>query len=71
MAFVRGEAAITIVPRLVLGLAGQWGDTTIELPAGRWRDELTGDAFDGGSVRLADVLRRFPVALLARDESAA
>jgi (1->4)-alpha-D-glucan 1-alpha-D-glucosylmutase len=71
VAFMRGEAAITIVPRLVLGLAGEWGDTAIELPTGRWRNELTGDIVDGGLTRLADVLRRFAVALLAKDDLAA
>ncbi len=70
VAFIRGEAAITIVPRLVLGLAGNWGDTAIELPSGRWRNELTGDVIDGGLTRLADLLRRFPVALLAKDDPA-
>jgi len=70
VAFIRGEAAITVVPRLVLGLAGDWGDTAIELPSGRWRNELTGDVIDGGLTRLADLLRRFPVALLAKDDPA-
>jgi (1->4)-alpha-D-glucan 1-alpha-D-glucosylmutase len=68
--FMRGEAAITIAPRLVLGLGGHWGDTSLDLPAGRWRNELTGDVVSGGSARLADLLRRFPVALLARDDPA-
>jgi (1->4)-alpha-D-glucan 1-alpha-D-glucosylmutase len=70
--FMRGDAAITLVPRLVLGLGGDWGDTSLDLPDGRWRNELTGDVVSGGTaVRLADLLRRFPVALLAREESAA
>jgi (1->4)-alpha-D-glucan 1-alpha-D-glucosylmutase len=69
--FVRGDAAITIAPRLVLGLGGDWGDTSLELPAGRWRNEMTGDIVNGGTARLAALLRRFPVALLAKDEPAA
>jgi (1->4)-alpha-D-glucan 1-alpha-D-glucosylmutase len=71
LAFARGEAVITIVPRLVLGLGGEWGDTSLELPAGRWRNELTGDVVSGGPLRLADLLRRFPIALLAREDPAA
>ncbi|MFP5287548.1 MAG: malto-oligosyltrehalose synthase, partial [Thermoanaerobaculia bacterium] len=65
-AFSRGGEVVTVVPRLVIGLGGDWGDTSLELPPGRWRNELTGDHVDGGEVRLADLLRRFPVALLSR-----
>ena len=61
----RGTEVVAVVPRLVIGLGGDWGDTSLELPPGRWRNELTGDDVDGGEVRLADLLRRFPVALLA------
>jgi (1->4)-alpha-D-glucan 1-alpha-D-glucosylmutase len=70
VAFMRGDGVITVAPRLVLGLGGEWGDTSLELPAGRWRNELTGDLLSGGSVRLADLTRRFPVALLSREDAA-
>ncbi len=66
VAFIRGGAAITVVPRLVRGLDNDWMDTTIELPAGSWRNLLTGEEFAGGRLLLADLLRRFPVALLTR-----
>ena len=69
--FMRGEAAITIAPRLLLGLGGDWGDTALDVPDGRWRNELTGDVVSGGSVKLGDLLHRFPVALLAKEEPAA
>jgi (1->4)-alpha-D-glucan 1-alpha-D-glucosylmutase len=69
--FMRGDGAITIAPRLVLGLGGQWGDTSLDVPSGRWRNELTGDVVSGGPLRLAELLRRFPLALLAREEPAA
>ncbi len=36
------------------------------LPAGRWRDVITGEPAEGGPVAVADLLRRFPVALLER-----
>jgi (1->4)-alpha-D-glucan 1-alpha-D-glucosylmutase len=66
VAFARGTGAVTIVPRLILGLAGNWGDTWIEIPAGWWRNWLTGETVNGGTVQLADLTRRFPVALLGR-----
>lgn len=66
IAFARGERAITVVPRLTLKLAGNWLDTSIEIPPGSWRNELTGETFAGGEVRADALLKRFPVALLAR-----
>ncbi|GAC1325327.1 MAG: malto-oligosyltrehalose synthase [Mycobacteriales bacterium] len=69
LAFARGESVVTVVPRLVAGLERSgWGETTLELPAGRWRDALTGVETHGGAVRLADLLAVFPVALLVRAE---
>jgi (1->4)-alpha-D-glucan 1-alpha-D-glucosylmutase len=45
--------------------AGGWQDQTISLPAGTWRDDLTGRVHEGGGqVPCADVFARFPVALL-------
>jgi len=70
VAFVRGQQVATVVPRLVLGLAGDWGGTTVDLPAGRWRSVLTGTDVDGGRVRLADLFAAFPVALLELDDPA-
>lgn len=66
--FVRGEAVATLVPRLVLGLGGRWGATTVTLPEGRWTNALTGEEQDGGERRLSELLARFPVALLFRKE---
>ena len=64
VAFARGGEAVFIAPRLVARLDGDWADTTLELPAGGWRDVLGGDRHDGGTVPLATLLSRFPVALL-------
>ena len=70
--FGRGDpaapGALTVVTRLPVALArlGGWGDHTVVLPQGRWRDELTGTDRDGGSTRLADLLSDLPVALLSR-----
>jgi (1->4)-alpha-D-glucan 1-alpha-D-glucosylmutase len=62
VAFMRGGGAITIVPRLVLGLK-DWSDTFMKLPRGHWRNELTGEKFTG-AVRLSELFKNFPVALL-------
>jgi (1->4)-alpha-D-glucan 1-alpha-D-glucosylmutase len=64
VAFMRGAAAITLVPRLVLGLKADWTDTRLELPPGNWRNELTGEMWPAGNVLLSELLNRFPVALL-------
>ena len=66
VAFLRGGEVAVVVPRLVIGLAGDWQDASIELPAGRWRNELTGEETGGGTLVLKKLLSRFPVALLAR-----
>jgi (1->4)-alpha-D-glucan 1-alpha-D-glucosylmutase len=66
VAFVRGQGAITVVPRLVLGLGADWADTVLELPPGPWQSELTGESVPGPHVPLADLLRQFPVALLSK-----
>jgi (1->4)-alpha-D-glucan 1-alpha-D-glucosylmutase len=67
VAFVRGSEIATIVPRLVIGLAGDWRDTRVVLPEGRWCDRLTGRPQAGGPARVAELLGGFPVALLTRE----
>ncbi|TFB92469.1 malto-oligosyltrehalose synthase [Cryobacterium sp. HLT2-28] len=71
IAFDRGEA-VTVATRLPLGLAdaGGWEDTTIVLAGRQVVDLLTGIRFDGGSIRLADLLARYPVALLVTEDAA-
>jgi len=68
VAFARGDRAVTVVPRLVLKLGGSWGDSVVALPPGRWRHAFTDDIFGGGELRVANLLRRFPVALLFRED---
>jgi maltooligosyltrehalose synthase len=41
----------------------------VTLADGAWRNELTGEAVAGGEVRVADLLARFPVALLTKEPS--
>ncbi len=70
LAFDRG-GAITVVTRLPVGLAarGGWGETTLELPAGTWRNLTAGGehAFSD-QVRIADLLPDLPVALLVKED---
>ena len=72
VAFDRG-GAVTVATRLPVGLAarGGWGDTVVLVPPGRHVDQLTGRAWNGGAVRLADLLDTYPVALLAAEAPAA
>ncbi len=67
VSFVR-DRLLVVVPRLLFGLAGDWADTTIELPKAHWKDLLTGQEEDGEApVALSSLLNAFPVAVLARD----
>lgn len=69
VAFARGDQVVTIVPRRIMGLADDWADTRIQLPPGRWHNRLGGDMIlEAVSIRLADLLARFPVALLVKEE---
>jgi (1->4)-alpha-D-glucan 1-alpha-D-glucosylmutase len=72
LAFARGGRAITVVTRLAAALdrSGGWGEATVTLPAGTWRDVLTGQGMPGGEVSLGQVLDRLPVCLLVADGKA-
>ena len=63
----RGENVIVLAPRLVMKLGGQWEDTTVMIPGGNWRNQLTDSMVNSGKQRLMDVFGHFPVALLIRD----
>jgi (1->4)-alpha-D-glucan 1-alpha-D-glucosylmutase len=67
VAFARGGGLVVLVPRLVIGLGDRWGDTRVAIPRGRWINLLTEEAVDGGDVAAGALLRRFPVAVLARE----
>lgn len=66
IAFDRG-GAVTVATRLPIGLAarGGWGNTTVLLPGRPVVDVLTGNHYSGGAIPLAELLARYPVALLA------
>ncbi|MFD9128259.1 malto-oligosyltrehalose synthase [Kitasatospora sp. NPDC059571] len=66
LAFGRGPRVVTAVTRLPYGLrrSGGWRDTVLELPPGRWTDELTQRHYEGGPLQVAWLLEHHPVALL-------
>ncbi|MEC5199174.1 (1-_4)-alpha-D-glucan 1-alpha-D-glucosylmutase [Arthrobacter sp. PL16] len=68
--FDRG-GAVTLITRLPYGLAqrGGWGDTTVEIPAGRYTCALTGSPVTGGTVRAADLFATLPAALLVQEDA--
>jgi len=66
VAYMRGEKIVAMAPRLVMKLAGDWKDTLIDVPGGTWRNRFSGAVFQGGKIRVAEVLSQFPVALLTK-----
>jgi (1->4)-alpha-D-glucan 1-alpha-D-glucosylmutase len=69
LAFTRGNGnLVAVATRLPVGLAqsGGWQDTTLPL-TGNWTDVLSGQTLSG-DIALADLLSRYPVALLVRSE---
>jgi len=66
IAYLRADQVATIVPRMWKTLNGDWQQTAVELPQGRWTNRLTGASINGGLVAMEDVLREFPVALMVR-----
>jgi (1->4)-alpha-D-glucan 1-alpha-D-glucosylmutase len=69
IAFLRAENVVTVVPRWLIKLGGNWGSTSVEFPQGRWKNLLACEEFCGGLLRMQALLQRFPVALLVRGES--
>src|SRR5260221_161148 len=65
VALIRGESVVTILPRLVAKLGGDWQDPEVEMPRGAWANHLTGERLRGGHRKLAELTRRFPVAMPA------
>ncbi|MDQ3645738.1 MAG: malto-oligosyltrehalose synthase, partial [Actinomycetota bacterium] len=69
IAFSRGGEVITVVPRFVLKLGGDWADTQVMLPEGEWHNVLTGESVTSHPLPMGSLLGRFPVALLATSAS--
>jgi (1->4)-alpha-D-glucan 1-alpha-D-glucosylmutase len=66
VAYLRGENALVVLPRLVLTLNGQWNGAKLQIPPGQWKNELTGSYISGGALPMSDLLAPFPVALLIK-----
>jgi (1->4)-alpha-D-glucan 1-alpha-D-glucosylmutase len=70
VAFSRSPSLVAVATRLPVGLArrGGWGDTVLPLPGGTddWSDVIADEPVTGSAPRLADLLARYPVALLVR-----
>ncbi len=66
VAYLRCNDVLVLVPRLVLKLNENWGDTLLEIPRGDWRNELTGVVARSGKAPVQQILADFPVALLTR-----
>lgn len=64
LAFARGDASITVVPRMN-ATRRPTGD--VSLPGGRWVNRFTNESFGRGRVDASELLARFPVALMTRD----
>jgi (1->4)-alpha-D-glucan 1-alpha-D-glucosylmutase len=58
--------AIALATRLPIGLAehGGWGDTVLDIGSAPVIDVLTNREFQGGALKVADLLEHYPVALL-------
>ncbi|GAB2678267.1 malto-oligosyltrehalose synthase [Kribbella swartbergensis] len=71
VAFARGDDAntvITVATRLPAALhrLGGWGESTVVLPPGEWKNVLTGRIVGSGAARIHELLEDLPVALLVR-----
>ena len=72
VAFLRGDSVLTVAPLYPLMLANVWDETRLTVPAGIWRNLLTGESIhvarDSEEKLVADLLGDFPVALLTRED---
>jgi (1->4)-alpha-D-glucan 1-alpha-D-glucosylmutase len=66
LAFRRGENLIAAVPRFTLTRNGEWGDTSLRLPQGTWRNLFCRSTFRDVATPGA-LFEGFPVALLVRE----
>ncbi|HEY1758509.1 MAG TPA: malto-oligosyltrehalose synthase [Bryobacteraceae bacterium] len=69
VSFRRGQDVIAAAPRLLMTL-GNWAETSLEIPEGRWKNQFTGDVVEGGKTEVSALLRRFPVLLLVKEAAA-
>jgi (1->4)-alpha-D-glucan 1-alpha-D-glucosylmutase len=69
VAFMRSDAVLVLTQRQIQTIANGWGDTTLTLPEGTWKNRLTGEVVPSGERSIDELLRDFPVALLVHEES--
>jgi (1->4)-alpha-D-glucan 1-alpha-D-glucosylmutase len=67
VSFLRGDRVATVVPRLTADNSEDWNCTTLTLPQGKWTNVLSDQAFQGGDLKVGDLLAAFPVALLTKE----
>jgi len=66
IAYQRGKDVLVVAPRWTHEAKG-WGETSVKIPAGSWRNRMTNEAVSGGAVKVGELFAGFPVALLTRE----
>jgi (1->4)-alpha-D-glucan 1-alpha-D-glucosylmutase len=67
VAYMRGDEMIVMVPRLTTTLDSHWRDTSLQVPCGKWRNQLSGAVYNGSKFDVGAILAPFPVALLLKE----
>jgi (1->4)-alpha-D-glucan 1-alpha-D-glucosylmutase len=67
VSYMRSHEVVVIVPRLILTLQNDWRDTSLQLPCGKWRNQFSGELYNGDALPISSILAPFPVALLAKE----
>lgn len=67
LAYQRGQDVVVVVTRWWLKNGDQFGDTSLELPEGRWTNVMTGASGLEGRLTLPQALGPFPSAILTRE----
>jgi (1->4)-alpha-D-glucan 1-alpha-D-glucosylmutase len=67
-AFTRGEDLAVIIPWIHGKVDLDQDETEVCLPSGKWRDLFTGDITEGGWQKTKDLVKKFPLSLLYRDD---
>ena len=65
LSYVRGHDLVVVVPRFLMSIQGDFGNTELELPEGDFECAFSGQRF-GGVVLVSDLFDSFPVSLLIR-----
>ncbi len=68
LAYTRGQHLAVVVPRFAMSIGGDFGETELELPPGEFECLFSRQVFFD-MVPIAQILERFPVALLVRRDA--